>query len=48
MPSKTHSGSLAAPEREPIKGPRTPTPPSPPSGPPISGNGLESPRSNDC
>jgi hypothetical protein len=47
MASENHGGR-AAPERGPTKDSRLPTPPSPPSGPPISGGGLESPRSNDC
>jgi hypothetical protein len=47
MASENDGVHGAAPGRGPIKDPRLPTP-SPPSGPPILGDGLESPRSNDC
>jgi hypothetical protein len=41
-----HPGSQrAASERKPIK---QPTRPSPQNGPPVLGDGLESPRSSDC
>jgi hypothetical protein len=48
MANENQTDERAAPEREPLKDLRSSGRPLPRSGPPISNDGLESPRSSDC